>query len=77
MRVGILGSGPVAQALGRGFASRGHDVKLGSRAPHSDTLKAWLEKTAGQVSTGTFGEAAAHGELVVLATLGTGTEDAI
>ena len=38
-KVGILGSGVVGQALGRGFISRGYDVMLGSRTPHSDKLK--------------------------------------
>jgi 8-hydroxy-5-deazaflavin:NADPH oxidoreductase len=32
MRVGILGSGVVGQALAEGFASRGHDVRAGGRA---------------------------------------------
>lgn len=77
MRVGIVGSGDVGQALGRGFASRGHDVKLGSRTPDSEKLRTWRKETKGTVSTGTFAEAAAHGEVVVLATLGTATEDAI
>jgi 8-hydroxy-5-deazaflavin:NADPH oxidoreductase len=31
MKVGILGSGEVGQALGDGFVSRGHEVKLGAR----------------------------------------------
>src|SRR5256885_1072215 len=38
MKVGILGSGEVGQALGRGFASRGHDVKIASRTPKSEAL---------------------------------------
>jgi predicted dinucleotide-binding enzyme len=77
MRIGILGSGDVGQALGRGFASRGYDVMIGSRSPDSDKLKAWLQHTSGNVSTGTFAEAAAHGEILVLATLGTAVENVI
>jgi predicted dinucleotide-binding enzyme len=77
MKVGILGSGMVGQALGRGFASRGHDVKIGSRSPQSDELRAWLKATEGKVSTGKPSEAAAHGEVIVLATNGLGTEAAI
>lgn len=30
-KIGILGSGVVAQALGRGFARHGYDVMLGTR----------------------------------------------
>ncbi len=31
MKVGILGSGLVAQALGLGFIKEGYEVKLGTR----------------------------------------------
>ena len=33
MRVGILGSGVVGQALGGGFLKHGHEVMLGTREP--------------------------------------------
>ena len=72
-----MGSGDVGQALGRGFASRGHDVMVGSRTPDSDKLKAWKEKAGSSASTGTFAQAANHGELIVLATLGSAAEDVI
>jgi len=71
-RVGILGSGDVAKALGRGFAAHGYDVKLGTRDPTK--LEAWRKETAGKVSVGTVAEAAAHGDWVVLATHGAATE---
>jgi predicted dinucleotide-binding enzyme len=80
MKVAILGSGDVGQALGRGFASRGYDVMLGSRTPGSDRLTAWAEAAGGKdriASTGTFARAAAYGDLIVLATLGTATEEVI
>lgn len=31
MKIGIIGSGGVAQTLGSGFLAKGHEVKLGSR----------------------------------------------
>ena len=77
MKVGILGSGDVGQALGIGFASRGHDVMIGSRTPGSDKLKAWVRRAGKRVSTGSFAEAASHGSVLVLATLGTAAEEAI
>jgi len=76
-KVGILGSGDVGQALGRGFASHGYDVKIASRTPESGKLKAWAAKCQGKASTGTFSEVAAYGEILVLATLGTAVEEAI
>ena len=76
MRVGVLGSGQVGQALGRGFTSRGHGVMLGTRSPESDKVRAWVAEGETR-SAGTFAEAAAFGELIVLATLGLAAEEAL
>jgi 8-hydroxy-5-deazaflavin:NADPH oxidoreductase len=75
MRVGILGSGDVGQALGEGFLSRGHEVKIGSRDPKK--LADWVEESGAKASAGTFAEVAKWGELIVLATLWSGTKGAI
>ncbi len=77
MRVGILGSGGVGQDLGLGFIGLGHEVKMGSRNPAKAEIKAWLAKAGKKASAGTFAEAAAFGELTVLAIKWTGTENAI
>ncbi len=75
VRVGILGSGDVGRALAAGFAGLGHDVKIGSRDPQK--LADWAEQAGPRVSTGTFAEAASFGDILILATLGVATEDAI
>lgn len=77
MRVGVLGTGDVGQTLGAGFAELGHEVMMGSRTPDSDKVRAWVKKTGPRASSGTFGDAAKFGELLVLATLWSGTEDAL
>ena len=77
MRIGIIGSGDVGRALGRGFAARGHDVKLGTRDPGAEKIQDWLANAVGNATAGTFAEAAEFGELLVLATLWEGTENAI
>jgi predicted dinucleotide-binding enzyme len=77
MKVGILGSGDVAQALGRGFAKHGHDVMIGSREPKSEKLQAWKKAAGAKASTGSSADAAKYGEIVVLATLGAGTMAAL
>src|SRR5438132_3733114 len=77
MKVGILGSGEVGQALGRGFASRGHDVKIAARNRKSERLMMWQKAAKGKASTGTFEEAAKHGEILVLAALGTAVEEVL
>jgi 8-hydroxy-5-deazaflavin:NADPH oxidoreductase len=73
-RVGVLGSGDVGQRLAGGFASRGYDVMIGSRTPNSEKLQKWRKSVKGTAATGTFAEAAAHGDVVVIATHGAATE---
>ncbi len=77
VKIGVLGSGDVGQALATGFASLGHSVMVGSRTPDSAKLAEWMERTAGSVSTGTFADAAFFGEIIVLATLWSGTGNAL
>jgi hypothetical protein len=50
---------------------------LGSRNPRNDKARAWASKNGPKASAGSFRDAAEFGELVVLATLWTGTENAI
>lgn len=73
MKVGILGSGDVAQALGHGFLATGHDVKLGTRDPTAGKLSEWTKAEGPRASVGTFAEATRYGDLVVVATKGTET----
>jgi predicted dinucleotide-binding enzyme len=77
MKVAILGSGDVGQALGRGFIALGHEVKMGSRSAGNEKAAAWAKAAGSRASTGTFADAAAFGEIVVLATLGTANAEAL
>jgi hypothetical protein len=72
-KIGVLGSGIVAQKLGAGFVREGHAVMLGTR--HPQKLAEWQAKTGEQV--GTFAEAAAFGELLVLAVTGRVAQDVL
>jgi len=74
MNVGILGSGNVAKTLGAGFLALGHAVKLGT----GDVTKLadWRREHAG-ADVGSFAEAAAFGEIVVLAVKGTAALDVL
>jgi predicted dinucleotide-binding enzyme len=76
-RVGVLGSGEVGRRLAAGFSSRGHDVMIGSREPGKPELSEWLSGDGAGVKAGTFAATAAHGDLVVLAVLGSAAEEAI
>ena len=74
MKIGILGSGVVAQALAGGFIKHGHDITLGTRTPAK--LAEWAAKNPkGRVAS--FADAAKFGELVVLAVKGTVAADAL
>jgi 8-hydroxy-5-deazaflavin:NADPH oxidoreductase len=76
-RVGVLGTGEVGRRLAAGFRSRGHDVMIGSRDPGKAELAEWLSADGAGIDSGTFAEAADHGELLVLAVLGNAAEEAI
>jgi 8-hydroxy-5-deazaflavin:NADPH oxidoreductase len=76
-QVGVLGSGEVGRRLAAGFRSRGHGVMVGSRDPDKPELREWLSADGTGTEVGTFAQAAAHGELLVLAVLGDAAEQAI
>ena len=85
MRVGILGSGTVGQTIGAKLASAGEDVVLGTRSPAAVAAKRgmgaplseWLSAVGSRGRLGTFADAAAHGEIVVNATSGGGSLEAL
>jgi len=76
MNIGILGSGSVGKVLASGLLRHGHQAMLGTRNPSKPEVRQWLhENPTGSV--GTFQQAAQFGQLLVLATLGRGAEEAI
>ena len=77
MRVGILGTGDVGRALGKGFIELGHEVTMGSRDPKNEKMAAWVREGGAGASGGSFAEAAEFGELIVLATLGVANAEVI
>ena len=74
-KVGIIGSGIVAQTLANGFLKHGHDVAIGTNSPSKhQELKS---KTNGKAKVGSFEETAKFGEIVALAVKGTAAEAAM
>ena len=81
MRFGILGTGVVGKTIAVRLAGLGHDVIVGTRNPEETLSRtdpdqygnppfgAWQEEHP-EVRLGTFAEAAAHGDMVVNATAG-------
>jgi predicted dinucleotide-binding enzyme len=70
MRVGVLGTGMVGQALATKLIDVGHDVVMGSRRADNEAAAEWVASTGGAGRAGIFAEAAEHGEVVVNATSG-------
>jgi 8-hydroxy-5-deazaflavin:NADPH oxidoreductase len=66
MRVGILGSGVVGQALARGLARHGHDVRIGTRKEAVDDLP-----------VGSPGEVVESADLVFLSVVGTAAVEVV
>ena len=88
MKVAVLGTGMVGQALAGKLAELNHAVTIGTRDPKATLarttpdgmgtppLKGWLDQHA-QVKLATFAEAAAGAELLVNATSGRGALEAL
>ncbi len=86
MNIGILGSGAVGQSLGTALARQGHEVVLGTRTPEelerprghgAASLAVWRQRAGASARTGTFPETAAHGHVILNATNGAGSLDAL
>jgi hypothetical protein len=88
VRLGILGTGVVGKTIAAGLAGLGHEVMVGTRNPegtlsrtepdqHGNPPFGTWQREHPEVELGTFGEAAAHGEVVVNATAGSVSLEAL
>jgi len=85
MKIGIIGSGVVAQTLGAKLIEMGHDVVVGTRDPKklddkkkmAGSLGEWLARVGNKGRVVGFPEAAAHGDLLINATAGDISVDAL
>src|SRR3982751_3676528 len=77
MKIGIVGSGEVAQSLGQGLVATGHQVMLGTRDPDKKELAGWKRRAKKHGSIGSTTEAANHGEIIILAVAWHATEDVL
>lgn len=74
-KIGIIGSGVVAQALGTGFLKHGYQVMMGTR--DASKLNEWKNKGNEKASIGSFNDAAAFGEIVVIAVKATAVKEIV
>ncbi len=88
MKIGVLGTGMVGQALSGKMVELGHDVMVGTRdvtgtlartEPHPygfPAFSVWLKQNPG-VKVATLADAAQHGEIVINATNGVSSIEAL
>jgi 8-hydroxy-5-deazaflavin:NADPH oxidoreductase len=74
MKIGVFGSGGVAQTLAAGFIKHGHQTMMGTR--DNAKLADWLKKNP-TAQVGSFIETAAFGDVVVLAVKGSAAPDVL
>ncbi|MBA3829280.1 MAG: NAD(P)-binding domain-containing protein [Taibaiella sp.] len=74
-KIGIIGSGVVAQSLGSGLIKHGYEVLLGSR--DAGKLEAWKEKAGKGAHIGSFEDAAMYSDVLILAVKGSAAADAV
>ena len=77
MRIGVLGSGTVGQTLGSKLVEAGHEVRMGSRKAGNERAATWAAEAGDQASEGDFAGAAGFGEIVLNATAGAASLDAL
>jgi predicted dinucleotide-binding enzyme len=77
VKIAIIGAGNVGGTLGKGWAKKGHEIFFGVRRPQDPEIQDLLKAAGGRASAGSPAEAAAFGEVVVLATPWPATEAAV
>ena len=70
MKIGVLGTGMVGEAIGSKLVALGHDVMMGSRTAQQPKAVAWVRRTGALAATGRFEDTADFGEVVFNCTHG-------
>ncbi len=77
MRVGVLGTGNVGQTLASKLISLGEQVMMGARRSGNEKAVAWVKEAGPLASQGSFADAVRFGEIVVNATAGIASLEAL
>ena len=75
--VAMIGTGNVGAALGRRFAENGHKIVYGSRDPSAADVRELVAVTGNGAVATTQAEAAAQGDIVILAVPWSAAEDVV
>jgi predicted dinucleotide-binding enzyme len=77
MKIGIIGAGNVGGTLGKAWAKKGNSIFYGVQRPQDNKVQELLKATGPSAQAGSSAEAAAFGQVVVLATPWQTTQAAI
>src|SRR4029434_9837390 len=70
MKIAVLGTGMVGNAIATKLVQLGHQIMMGSRTANSEAGQQWLRSVGDKAQIGTFADAAAFGEIVLDCTNG-------
>ena len=77
MKIGVLGTGMVGNAISTKLAQLGHQVRMGSRTADNPKASDWVKANGAKASHGTFADSAAYGEILFNCTAGTASLEAL
>jgi predicted dinucleotide-binding enzyme len=77
MRFGVLGTGKAGQTLAGKLVELGHEVTMGSRQAGNEKAVSWAAGAGDSAREGSFADAAAFGDVVVNATAGSVSLEAL
>ena len=75
MKIGVLGTGMVGEAIASKLALLGHEVMMGARERGNRKAEGWAARSGGRA--GSFADAAGHGELLFNCTRGEASLEAL
>ena len=77
MRVGVLGTGMVGDAIASKLIALGHEVMMGSREASNPKAVAWAKRVGAHAQAGAFADAAQFGEVLFNCTNGANSISAL
>jgi 8-hydroxy-5-deazaflavin:NADPH oxidoreductase len=77
MKFGVLGTGQVGTTIASKLVELHHEVMMGSRSNTNEPAVKWAATNGSLATNGTFAEAVRHGEIVINATAGTASLQAL
>ncbi|MEO5675368.1 MAG: NAD(P)-binding domain-containing protein [Chitinophagales bacterium] len=77
MKITVLGTGMVGNAIATKVVQLGHQVMMGSRTSGNEKATAWADQNGANASQGNFAEAAKHGVVIFNCTSGAGAMEAL